>query len=161
VTHTLQPPEFVRDSLGELNIPDVVKTLIIDCWEKPRAKRPQQAEELLKVLQSLVSVTDATARRKAEEEAKQAQRKAEEAKLAKRKAEEEARLAKQKAEEEAKLAKRKAEEEARLAEEEAQRAIAAEVRPRRQAEFSGLLLATLMYIAIQVFVGVFVMPTGM
>jgi len=111
VTHTLQPPQYVQRSLREVKIPEAVKTLIIDCLENPRKERPQRAEELLKVLQSLLFVTHEKARRKAEEEAKQAQRTAEEeAKQAQRKAEEEAKQARRKAEEEIQ-ARRKAENE--------------------------------------------------
>ncbi len=114
VTHKLQPPQYVQRNLREANIPDVVKALIIDCLENPRDERPQRAEELLKVLQPLVSVTGDTARHKAEEEAKL---------LARRKAEEEAQkanvaevLARRKVE----LAQRKVEAEAKKAAEKEQ-----------------------------------------
>jgi serine/threonine protein kinase len=154
VTHTLQPPQYVQRSLREVKIPEAVKTLIIDCLENPREERPQRAEELLKVLQSLLFVTHEKARRKAdeeeglarfkaEEEAKQARLKAEEkekrvsdrlddiyAKLARRKAEGDASLAKhlaEKAEQARREAEKEAEQARRKAEKEAEQA-------RRKAE---------------------------
>jgi formylglycine-generating enzyme required for sulfatase activity len=50
LSHTLQLPHFLRDSLEDLTISEGLKTLLIQCIEKPRTKRIQTAGDLLQCL---------------------------------------------------------------------------------------------------------------
>jgi formylglycine-generating enzyme required for sulfatase activity len=52
LSHTLQPPHFLRDSLDNLNISEELKNLLTQCIEKPRTKRIQNAGELLQRLKT-------------------------------------------------------------------------------------------------------------
>jgi formylglycine-generating enzyme required for sulfatase activity len=52
LSHTLQAPNYLRDSLENLNISEHLKNLLIQCIEKPRTKRIQNAGELLQRLKT-------------------------------------------------------------------------------------------------------------
>lgn len=58
LTHSLDSPHYVSATLAQVDAPQEIKDLILNCWGRPRAQRPQQAGELLSILQPLVPIED-------------------------------------------------------------------------------------------------------
>jgi formylglycine-generating enzyme required for sulfatase activity len=94
LSHTLQAPHYLRDSLEDLSISEELKNLLIQCIEKPRTKRVQTAGELLQCLkQNGDSISNRN--REIEEQRKREQLEKEREKLERQRREQE-RLAKDK-----------------------------------------------------------------
>ncbi len=58
LTHSLKSPRYISATMGQLEAPKEIKDLILNCLERPRSQRPQQAGELLSILQPLVPTED-------------------------------------------------------------------------------------------------------
>ncbi len=58
LTHSLKSPRYVSATLAQLEAPKEIKDLLLNCLERPRLQRPQQAGELLSILQPLVPTED-------------------------------------------------------------------------------------------------------